>query len=140
MRIAILIAVLVGVAVAFQTSFASAAQRTLGPVLFASLSGFVTGFAALAVALFAPRPEFSGRVVVYTLLSGVLGAFIVGGIAFAAGQGGVARALSLVVASQLLVGLLLDALGVLGAGAEFSLLKVLGVLLILIGGVLVIRY
>jgi transporter family-2 protein len=74
------------------------------------------------------------------MISGVLGAFIVGGIAFAAGQGGLARALSLVIASQLLVGLLLDALGLLGAGAQLSIPKVLGVLLILAGGVLVIRY
>ena len=140
MRLAILVAVLVGVAVAFQTSLASAAQRSLGPVFFASFSGFVTGFAALAVGLFVSRPEFSGRVVGYTLASGVLGAFIVGGIAFAAGQGGVARALSLVIASQLLVGLLLDALGLLGGGAELSLPKVLGVGLILVGGVLVVRY
>ena len=140
MRYALIIAVLVGVAVALQTSFASAAQRSLGPVLFASFSGFVTGFVALAVGLFGAKPEFTGRVVGYTLASGVLGAFIVGGIAFAAGQGGVGRALSLVIASQLLVGLLLDALGIFGAGAELSLLKALGVLLILVGGVLVIRF
>ena len=140
MRYAVIIAVLVGVAVAFQTSFTSAAQRTLGPALVASFSGFTTGFVALMVSLFASRPEFSGRVVGYTLISGVLGAFIVGGIAFAAGQGGVARTLSLVIGSQLLVGLLLDALGLLGAGAQFSLVKALGILLILIGGVLVIRY
>ena len=140
MRYAVIVAVLVGVAVAFQTSFASAAQRSLGPVLVASFSGFTTGFVALLVSLFVSRPEFSVRVVGYTLISGVCGAFIVGGVAFAAGQGGVARALSLVIASQLLVGLLLDALGVLGAGAELSLLRALGVLLILIGGVLVVRY
>ena len=140
MRYAVIIAVLVGVAVALQTSFTSAAQRTLGPVLVASFSGFTTGFVALLVSLFESRPEFSVRVVGYTLISGVCGAFIVGGVAFAAGQGGVARALSLVIASQLLVGLLLDALGVLGAGAELSLLRALGVLLILIGGVLVVRY
>jgi transporter family-2 protein len=141
LRYAVIIAVLVGVAVAFQTSFTSAAQRTLGPVLVASFSGFTTGFVALAVSLFVSRPEeFSGRVIGYTLISGVLGAFIVGGIAFAAGQSGVARTLSLVIGSQLLVGLLLDALGILGAGAQFSFPKVLGVLLILIGGVLLIRY
>jgi transporter family-2 protein len=140
LRYAVIVAVLVGVAVAFQTSFASAAQRSLGPVLVASFSGFTTGFVALLVSLFVSRPEFSVRVVGYTLISGVCGAFIVGGVAFAAGQGGVARALSLVIASQLLVGLLLDALGVFGAGAELSLLRALGVLLILIGGVLVVRY
>jgi bacterial/archaeal transporter family-2 protein len=140
LRLAILLALLVGAAIAFQTSFTSAAQRTLGPALVASFSGFMTGFAALAAALFAAKPEFSGRAFGYTLISGVLGAFIVGGIAFAAGQSGVARTLSLVIASQLLVGLLLDALGILGAGAQFSLLRVAGVVLILAGGVLVVRY
>ena len=141
MRYAVIIAVLVGVAVAFQTSFTSAAQRTLGPAMVTAFSGFTTGSVALVVALlFASRPEFSGRVVGYTLISGILGAFIVGGIAFAAGQSGVARTLSLVIASQLLVGLLLDALGLLGGGAELSLPKVLGVGLILVGGVLVVRY
>ena len=140
MRNAIIIAMLVGVAVALQTSLASAAQRSLGPAVFASLSGFTTGFVALAVALFATKPEVSSRMIGYTVASGVLGAFIVGGIAFAAGQSGVARALSLVIASQLLVGLLLDTLGILGAEAQFSLPKVLGVLLILVGGVLVVRY
>ncbi len=140
MRLAILIAVLVGVAVALQTSLTSAAQRTLGPVVVVTLSGFTTGLVALVVSLFIAKPEFTGRVVGYTLMSGILGAFIVGGIAFAAGQSGVARTLSLVIGSQLLVGLMLDALGFLGAGAQFSLPKVLGVVLILIGGVLVIRY
>jgi transporter family-2 protein len=140
LRYAVIIAVLVGVAVALQTSLASAAQRSFGPAFFASLSGFTTGFVALVVALFASRPEISGRVIGYTVASGVLGAFIVGGIAFAAAQGGVARALSLVIASQLLVGLLLEGLGILGAEAHFSLFKALGVFLILVGGVLVVRY
>jgi bacterial/archaeal transporter family-2 protein len=140
MRYAVIIAVLVGVAVAVQTSFTSAAQRTMGPVFVASLSGFVTGFVALAVSLFVSRPEISARMVGYTFVSGILGAFIVGGVAFAAGQGGVARTLSLVIGSQILVGLLLDVTGFLGVGAELSLLKVLGIALILVGGVLVIRY
>ena len=52
-----------------------------------------------------------------------------------------ARTLSLVIASQLLVGLVLDWVGLLGANAQgLGLLKVLGVLLILVGGVLVVRY
>ena len=140
MRYAVILAVLVGVAVAVQTSFTAAAQRTLGPAMVTALSGFTTGSVALVVALFASRPEFSGRVIGYTMISGVLGAFIVGGIAFSAGQSGVARTLSLVIASQLLVGLLLDALGLLGAEAQLSVPKVLGVALILIGGVLVVRY
>ena len=74
------------------------------------------------------------------LASGVLGAVIVGSIAVAAGQAGVARALSLVIAAQLIAGLVLDALGVFGAGADFSVLKALGVVLIIAGGVLVVSY
>jgi uncharacterized membrane protein YdcZ (DUF606 family) len=106
--------------------------------MMVAISGFVTGFTALAVALFLPRPEFTARAVWYTLVSGVLGAFIVGSIAYAAGQGGVARALSLVIASQLIFGLVFDAFGLFGTGAELSWPKVLGVTLILVGGVLVI--
>lgn len=140
MRYALILAVLAGLAVATQTSFTSAAQRALGPVIVVAISGLTTGFTALAVALFIQRPEFTARAVWYSLASGVLGAFIVGSIAFAAGQGGVARALSLVIASQLLFSLVLDAFGIFGAGAELSLPKVLGVVLILVGGILVVRF
>jgi transporter family-2 protein len=123
LRYAVVIAVLVGLSVATQTSFNAAAQRALGPAAFITISGLATS-----------------RALMYALASGLLGAFILGGIAFVAGQGGVARALSLVIASQLLFGLLLDALGFFGAGAEISLPKVLGVGLVLAGGILVVRY
>ena len=141
MRFAVVLAVLAGVAVAVQTSFTAAAQRALGPVIVVAISGLVTGAVALAVALFLSKPELDARAVGYSLASGVLGAFIVGSIAFAAGHGGVARTLSLVIASQLLVSLLLDALGLFGAGATgLSALKALGVGLIVAGGVLVVRF
>lgn len=139
MRFAIVLAALVGLAVATQTSFNAAAQRALGPAMFIAVSGLATGAVGLAIMLFTSRPELTSRAVGYSLASGILGAFILGGIAFVAGQGGVARALSLVIASQLLFGLVLDALGLFGAGAEFSWPKVLGVLLVLTGGVLVVR-
>ena len=140
MQYALILAVLAGLAVATQTSFTSAAQGVIGPVMVVAISGLTTGVVALVVALFLGRPEFTSRAVEYSLASGVLGAFIVGSIAYAANQGGVARALSLVVASQLLFGLLFDALGLLGAGADLNIYKVLGVLLILAGGVLVVRF
>jgi transporter family-2 protein len=140
LRLAIIVAVLAGLAVATQTSLTSGAQRMIGPVMVVAISGLTTGVTGLAVALFMTKPELTSRAVGYSLASGVLGAFIVGAIAFSAGQGGVARALSLVVAAQLLFGLLFDALGLFGAGSELSLPKVLGVVLILVGGVLVVRY
>ncbi|MDQ3912977.1 MAG: DMT family transporter [Actinomycetota bacterium] len=115
MRLAVVLAVLAGLAVATQTSFISAAQRMIGPVMVVAVSGFTTGLVAFTISLLTNRAELTSRAFGYSLASGVLGAFIVGAIAFAAGQGGVARALSLVVASQLLFGLLFDALGLLGA-------------------------
>ncbi len=51
-----------------------------------------------------------------------------------------ARALSLVIAARLIAGLLLDAIGVFGAGADFSVLKALGVALIVVGGALVVSF
>lgn len=141
MRLAVVLAALAGLAVAAQTSFTAAAQRVIGPVMVVAISGIVTGMVALVVALFMRKPEFTSQAVWYSLASGVLGAFIVGAIAFSAGQGGVARALSLVIASQLLFGLVLDALGLFGAGAQgVSLARAIGVVLILVGGILVVRY
>jgi bacterial/archaeal transporter family-2 protein len=132
--------VLAGVCVAVQTSLTGAAQRTLGPAVLVAISGLTTGGCALLVSFFVAKPDFTGRAVVYALASGVLGAVIVGSIAVAAGQAGVARALSLVIAAQLIAGLLLDALGIFGAGADFSIPKALGVVLIVLGGVLVVSF
>jgi bacterial/archaeal transporter family-2 protein len=136
----LLLAVLAGACVAVQTSLTGAAQRTLGPLVLVAISGFTTSVFALAISLVAAKPEFTGRAVGYAAASGVLGAVILGSIAVAAGQAGVARALSLVIATQLIVGLVLDAFGVFGAEADFSVLKALGVLLIIAGGVLVVSY
>jgi transporter family-2 protein len=140
LRYAVVIAVLVGLAVATQTNFNAAAQRALGPLVFIARSGLATGVVGLMIMLFTVRPELTSWGIGYSLVSGLLGAFILGGIAFVAGQSGVARALSLVIASQLLLGLLLDALGILGSGVEFSWPKLLGVSLVLAGGIPVVRY
>jgi bacterial/archaeal transporter family-2 protein len=139
MRSILILAVLAGVCVAVQTSLTGAAQRTLGPAVLVAISGLTTGFCALLVS-FVTKPEFTGRAVSYALASGVLGAVIVGSIAVAAGQAGVARALSLVIAAQLITGLVLDDLGIFGAGADFSIPKALGVVLIVVGGALVVSY
>jgi transporter family-2 protein len=140
MRSTLILALLAGVCVAVQTSLTGAAQRTLGPAALVAISGLTTGFCALLVSLFVTKPEFTGRALTYAVASGVLGAVIVGSIAVAAGQAGVARALSLVIAAQLITGLVLDALGVFGAGADFSIPRALGVVLIVVGGALVVSF
>ena len=140
MKTVVLLAVLAGVCVAVQTNMTAVAQRALGAPVLVAISGLATSLTALVVALTLAKPDFTGRAVGYAAASGVLGAVIVGAIAIAAAQGGVARALSLVIASQLVFGLLLDALGVFGNGPDVGLLKVLGVALIMAGGVLVVRF
>src|SRR5215212_2091213 len=114
MRSTLILAVLAGVCVAVQTSLTGAAQRTLGPLVLVAISGLTTGTLALAISLVVAKPEFGGRAV--------------------------ARALSLVIGTQLITGLVLDALGIFGAGADFSILKALGVMLIIVGGALVVSY
>lgn len=141
LKLTVVLALVVGVAVAFQANLTSVAQRTMGPVVMVALSGLATTAVAAGISPFLAKPELTGRAVVYAVASGVLGALILGGIAYAAGQGGVARTISLVIATQLLVSLVLDSIGLFGADPRsFSPLTVLGVLLILVGGVLVVRY
>ena len=126
---------------AFQATLTSISQRSIGPTALVAVSGLATAVTAASVYPFLARPEFTARAVGFAVASGVLGAFILGGIAYSAGQTGVARTLSLVIASQLIVSLVLDGIGVFGAdGQSFGPLTVLGVALILVGGVLVVRY
>lgn len=108
--------------------------------MLVAISGSTTGLVGLLVFLFVSKPQITGQAIGYSLISGVLGAVIVGSIAVAATEGGVARALSLVIGTQLVFSLVLDRLGLFGAGAELSVLKVVGVLLIMVGGILVVRY
>ncbi|CAN5223231.1 hypothetical protein BH18ACT10_BH18ACT10_02650 [soil metagenome] len=136
-----MIAMMAGITVAFQASLTAAAQRTLGPAMVVAISGFVTCCTGLIVAWLWTKPEFSSRMVIYAAVSGLLGAFILGGISFAAGQAGVARAFSLVIGSQLIAGLILDRIGLFGAGeGGLSAFTVVGVALILAGGVLMVRF
>ena len=140
LKLAVFLAILAGVSVAFQTGFNAGAQRVVGPLALVAVSGLTTGLVGLLAMLVLVRPEFTGRAVGYSVASGLLGAVIVGSIAVAATEGGIARALSLVIAAQLVVSLVLDRLGLFGAGSDLSILKVLGVFLIMAGGILVVRY
>ena len=140
MKAVVLLAVIAGLCIAVQTNLTAVAQRALGAPVLVAISGLTTSLTALVVALALAKPDFTGRAVGYAAASGILGALIVGAISIAAAQGGVARALSLVIASQLVFGLLLDALGVFGNSPDVGALKVLGVVLIIAGGVLVVRF
>jgi transporter family-2 protein len=134
-----ILAAMAGLAIAAQVVVNTLGIRSLGVGALIGVSGLATAAAGFAMALFA-RPEFTGRAMLYAIASGLLGAFILGAIVLAAGRAGLAQTLSLVIASQLIVGLLIDRTGLFGpAAADFGLFKVLGVALVLVGGVLVVR-
>jgi bacterial/archaeal transporter family-2 protein len=137
---AVFLAVAAGVAIAFQVVVNAVGLRDLGLGGLIGVSGATTALAGLAWALFAAKPEATGRALLCAAASGLLGAFILGSIVVAANRGGLAQTLSLVIASQLAFGLAIDRLGVFGPEAqEIGLLKIVGVTLILAGGILVVR-
>jgi bacterial/archaeal transporter family-2 protein len=134
-----MLAALAGLAIAAQVVVNTLGIRSLGVGALIGVSGLATAAAGFTMTLFA-RPELTGRAMLYAITSGLLGAFILGAIVLAAGRAGLAQTLSLVIASQLIAGLLIDRTGLFGpAAADFGLLKVVGVALILAGGVLVVR-
>ncbi len=140
MNSAVFLAVSAGVAIALQVILNSVGLRDLGLGALIGISGATTAFAGLAWALFAARPEATGRALLCATASGLLGAFIVSSVVLAANRAGLAQTLSLVIASQLVFGLAIDRLGVFGPTAQgIGVLKVLGIALILAGGVLVVR-
>jgi bacterial/archaeal transporter family-2 protein len=139
---AVLLPTVAGAAIALQTVLNSLGMRTLGLGGLIGFSGLVTsllGFAAAAVLL--SRPEVTGRAIVYAAGSGLIGAFVLAAIVLSARMEGLGQTLALLIASQLLVGLMVDRAGLFGpAVQDLGMLKVLGVVLILTGGVLVVRF
>jgi bacterial/archaeal transporter family-2 protein len=134
-----ILAALAGVAIAAQVVVNTLGIRTLGVGALIGVSGLATAVAGFALA-FLSRPEITGKAVLYAVVSGILGAFILAAIVLAAGRAGLAQTLSLVIASQLIAGLFIDRSGLFGpAVADFGIVKVFGVALILIGGLLVVR-
>lgn len=134
-----ILAALAGLAIAAQVVVNALGIRFLGVGALIGISGLATAAAGFALALFS-RPDLTGRAIFYAGVSGVLGAFILGAIVLAAGRAGLAQTLSLVIASQLIAGLLIDRTGLFGpAAADIGPVKVLGVALILLGGLLVVR-
>jgi len=135
-----ILAALAGVAIAAQVVVNTIGLRSLGVGALIGVSGLATAAAGFAAALFLSRPEITGRAVLYGVSFGVLGAFILAAIVLAAGRADLAQTLSLVIASQLIAGLLVDRTGLFGpVAADFGILKVFGVALILVGGILVVR-
>lgn len=133
-----------GALLALQAPTNAMLARSVGSPVNAALVSFLVGTAVLAVAavLLRVRPDLAATKALpwYAWLGGAYGAFLVAAIAYAAPRIGVASALTLTIASQLVVALLLDKFGAFGLPRlPITPVKVAGVLLVAVGVVLVRR-
>lgn len=138
----IIVAVLAGIGLAIQAPTNAALARTSGSVLLAAGTSFVVGLLTL-VALWATldrtAPAAMKGAPVWAWAGGFYGAGFVAAIAFAAPRLGVATTLTMAIASQICTALVLDHFGLLGLrSAPVTPGKLAGVVLLL-GGVLLIR-
>lgn len=138
----ILLTVIVGLAIASQTQFAGTLGQHvgimesvfiihLGGLLAAGVYLLFVGGGNLGVWKAAPW---------YTLLGGLLGVVIVGGYAFIVPRIGLAPAITLTVATQLIFSAILSHYGAFGAVQQpFTVTRIVGVLILLVGTWLVVR-
>lgn len=138
-----LLGLLVGTAIALQSTVNAVLTRGVGlaPTVFLV---HLTGAIALVVPLWLFRQQSHwgawNTVPWYAYAGGVLGVVIVSGVTYLVGKIGVTASLTLVIASQLIVAMLIDHLGLFGAEMRpVGLLKVVGVVLLIVGTRLVLR-
>lgn len=136
MRNAIVVAVLVGIAVAIQVSVVGRSSRTVHPL---AISLALQGSGLVAGAVWATTQNAWAQVGSiglswWWLPIGAVGWIIVGALGFASGRIGVSATLAVVVTAQLTMGLLID---VASGEASLTLRQPLGAV-VLVAGVLMV--
>lgn len=119
--------------------------RAVGSPVNAALISFLVGSGALGVLAIAQRVTPSGELTRalpwYAWMGGLCGAVLVTATAYAAPRLGVATTLTLAVASQLIMALILDHLGAFGiAPHPVSVGRAVGSVLVILGVVVVRKY
>ena len=131
----ILIGLAGGVAVGLQSPMASIISQRLG--IFESVFIVHVGGAIIALLpmLFLGNKLSQWRSLPwYTLGAGIFGLIVIGAISYMIPRVGVAASITTVVAGQLLVGVLLDHFGLLGANVRvLDVTRIIGMAVVLIG-------
>jgi len=139
----LLVTLIAGLGLALQPPTNAVLARTSGSVLLAALASFVVGTLMLALLwLAADRtpPAALRGVPAWAWIGGAYGAFYVSASAFAAPRLGLAAMLTVMIAGQLAMALVLDHFGLMGLPrAPISLGRIAGVVLVLAGVLLVRR-
>lgn len=137
----VLLVLLAGIGLAVQPPTNAALARTSGSVLLAALTSFAIGTAVLAAAWAAldrtPPAALKGAPA-WAWAGGFYGAAFVAIFAYAAPRLGIAAALTLAIASQLVAALVVDHWGLLGLDrSPATLTRIAGTALVIVGALLV---
>ena len=139
----ILLTVAVGMAIAAQTQFAGVLGQHVGimeSVFIIHLGGLLAAGAYLLVVGGGGLGAWREAPWYVVLFGGLLGVVIVGGYAFVIPRIGLAPAITLAVASQLILSAILSHYGVLGAIQHpLTLPRIVGILVLLVGTWLIVR-
>ncbi len=143
MALSIVLTVVVGMAIATQTLFAGVLGHHVGvmeSVFIIHLGGLVAAGAYLLVLGGGNLGAWKAAPWYVLLFGGLLGVIIVGGYAFVIPKIGLAPAITLAVASQLVLGALLSHYGVMGAVQQpLTMSRIAGILVLLVGTWLIVR-
>ena len=138
----VIIAAIGGIAVAFQTQFMGVMDKGIG-TLESVLITYGSGGLLIVIAMLINRGgNLSAwrNVPWYALTAGVLGLIIVGTIGYSTPRLGLVTTFTIFVASQFIVGALLDHFGILGAELRpLNLTRLAGMGVMLLGVWLIVR-
>ena len=138
----IIIATIGGFAITLQAQFMGLMDKNIGTLesmfITYGTGGLLIGFAMLVNR--GGNLSAWGNVPWYALTSGVLGLIIVGTIGYSTPRLGLVTTLTILIASQFIVGALLDHFGILGADLRpLNLTRLAGIGVMLLGVWLIIR-
>jgi bacterial/archaeal transporter family-2 protein len=139
----IILAFVAGTFLPVQAGLNARLGKSIESPVYASMISFITGAFAVFIYILATRQDVSWAGVktapAYTWLAGALGAFYVTAVILAFPRIGPALTFGLVVLGQMVSAILLDHFNILVAHQQtISIWRILGVLLI-VGGVIIIR-
>jgi transporter family-2 protein len=138
----IIIAAIGGIAITLQAQFMGIMDRSIG-TLESMFITYASGGLLIGLAMLVNRGgnlSAWGSVPWYSLSAGVLGLVIVGTIGYSTPRLGLVTAFTILVASQFIVGALLDHFGILGADLRpLNLNRIVGIGVMLLGVWLIIR-
>jgi transporter family-2 protein len=139
---AVLVAIVGGVAISFQSLFSGVIGSRVGVIesIFIVHAGGMLLVAAIMAFLRGGNLGAWNTVPWYTLTAGLLGVVIVGAISYTVPRIGLASTLTLTIVAQLALGAVLDHFGLLGAVQRtLDLPRILGLFVLAAGTWLVIR-